>query len=377
MPLNTAPKAASAVNSTQSRVISRPEVSVARPTASTARVEALKAKLSAQPPAQPIAPRPAGSSARREEMAKLQKFQTPVPQAPAMPARTSARALPGDLAAIEAPPSGLAPGQAAPVQPQARTEAPGTTAEANSEPLSPEFAALARRERQLRKSQQELKAAQDAWKQDQGKYVPRERLTSETLKVLAEAGITPDKLVELQINQAAPPDPSQKLQEEIAALKAQLNQLVDPENGTLAQRDKQAYEQAVSQIRSDAKLLVESNPAYETIKSEGRTEDVVELITSVFNEDGTVLDVEEAASLLEAKLVERLYKQYERIGKYEKLKAKLRESTESAEANPAQPTHAPTLNTLTNAGSSTRPLTPREKAVLRVQAAINVSKGNK
>lgn len=376
MPLVTTPRAGSANSNTPSKVITRQEVSVARPTVSSARAEALKSRLTAPPPSQPVAPRPTRSSARAEEMSKLQKFNTPIPQpAKPLPARTPARVMPNNLDEIELPPSGLAPGQEL-VQDTNSIETPEPIAEAISEPLSPQFVALARKERQLRKAQLELKASQDAWKQEQANYIPKQQLTSETLKVLAEAGITPDKLVELQINQAASQDPQQALLNRIAELESKLTGIIDPENGTLAQRDKEAYTAAVEQIRQDAKLVVESNPEFGLIHSEGQTEEVVKLITSVFDEEGVVLDVEEAARLVDKKLTERLSLQYERLNKYEKIKARIGKQAELAEANKAQLSQSseqPRVNTLTNTGSVTRPLSARDRAVLRVQEALNAA----
>jgi len=371
MPLITTPKAGSSTSNTPSRVINRPEVSVSRPNPSTARAKALKDRLAGKPPTQPVAPRPAGSSARREEMGNLNKYAPVAPQPkPQITPRTSARVAPTDLNSIEAPPSGLAPGSVPPTQSYLNTEAPEPTVEANNESLSPQFVALARKERQLRKAQQELRAQQDAWKQEQASYIPKQQLTTETLKVLSEAGITPDKLVELQINQATANDPQQLLLNRIAELENRLKGIDDPETGALAQRDKQAYDSAVSQIRSDAKLLVESNPEYGTIASEGKVEDVVELITAVFDEEGIVLDVEEAAGLVENKLIDRLYSQYERISKYDKIKSRLGKTSEMSEANTEQQDQ-PRINTLTNSGSVQRQLTPRERAIAKVQQAID------
>ncbi len=370
MALNVTPKASSTNSNTKSATITRQEVSIARPTASTSRAEALKARLMNKSPTQPVVPRPMGSTARREEMSKLNKFTAPTQAQPQMTGRIDGQAL-SDIAP---PPSGLAAGQEA-VQTPNTVEAPKAPAEANSEPLSPQAASLARKEMQVRKAQRDLKAAQDAWKQDQANYVTKDRITTETLKVLSEAGITPDKLVELQINQASANDPQQALLNRIADLETKLLGITDPENGTLAQRDKAAYQSAVKQIRSDAKLLVDSNPEFETIKSEGQTEEVVKLITAVFDEEGEILDVEEAASLIEAKLTSRLMKQYEKMSKYSKIKAKFGQAAEQSEANTAQLTQqTPRVNTLTNVGASQRPLTARDRAVLKVQDAINQAK---
>lgn len=370
MALITTPKAGSVNSNTKSAVVSRSEVSVARPTASHARAEALKAKLrggpAPTPKAQPVAPRPMGSTSRREEVAKLQKFNSPAPQTKPNP--TQSRAVPENLESIAPPPSGLR-------QADSTIEAPAPAPEVTREPSNPQLDALARKERQVRKAQQELKAAQDSWKQDQAKYVPKERLTSETLKVLAEAGITPDKLVELQLNQA-PQDPNQALINRIAQLEDQLKGIVDPEKGVLAQRDERDYNSAVEVIRTDAKLLVDSNPDFGTIKSEGKSEEVVDLITKVFDAEGIILDVEEAATLVEDKLVQRLTSQYDRLSKIDKIKKRLGQATEtSPEATPPQQSaNKKTVNTLTNAGAATHQLSPRDRAILRVQEAMEAAK---
>lgn len=368
MPLNVTPKGQSAISDKRSSTIERSSINMGK-SQTTSRVEDLKKRLSGQAPASPVAPRPTATSGRAEEMSKLKKFDTPPPA-------TNSRS-PQDLSSIEPPPSGLRTG-AEPVQTPESVETPQSAPEATSEPLSPQFVALARKEKQFRKAQQEFKAVKDAWEQDKAKYIPKERLSSETLKVLAEEGITPDRLIELQINQASSQDPNQVLQNKIADLEAKLTALTDPENGELAKRDKASYDAAVSQIRDDVSLLVDSNSSYGTIKSEGKSEDVVELITRVFDEEGIVLDVEEAAQMVEDKLVERLVTQYEKISQYEKIKARMKKEPENApEATPTKPTsQAPVQQTtLTNAGAVTRPLSARDRAILKVQEAIDRAKG--
>lgn len=373
MALNVISKPQSSTSSTPSRVISRPEIPLGRKTASSARAEALKARLKA-PTSQPVAPRPAGSTARAEGIASQKRFAAEAaPQAP----KISDRSGGVNLSEIKPPPSG------ATSTPRQNVEAPKpSSTEATGQQVDPQSAALIRREQQVRKAQKDLQAAKDAWKQEQANYIPKSQLTSETLRTLSEAGITADRLVELQINQAGtadntPKDPQQVLLDEISALKKQVSDLIDPENGTLAKRDKAEYDQAVQQIRQDATLVVESNPKFGTIKSEGTTEDVVELVTKVFDEEGIILDVEEAASLVEAKLVDRLTKQLDRVKKLDKFKSQFGTVPEVPEATPAQqsPATPHQATTLTNAGASQRPLSARDRAVLKVQAALERAKG--
>lgn len=368
MPLVTAPKASASTSNTPSRTVSRQEVSIARPTASSARVDALKARFTQASTAQPVARRPAGSSARAEEMAKVTKFTTPALKQPQL--TPSARAKASTLEAIAPPPSGLVKGSEL-ILPDTSIEAAQPAAEAISPAtVDPQFASLARQDRQLRKAQQAFKTEQAAWQQEKANYVHKDQLKADPFKALAEVGYDSNKLVELQIDQAAPKDPQQTLLDQIAELKAQLNGITDPEKGVLAQRDQQAYDQAIMQIRNDAKLVVESNPAYGTIKSEGQSEEVVSLITSVFEQEGEILDVEEACTLIEDKLKQRLDAQYQKLQRYEWLKAKHGQSSETAEATTAQQaqtTLKPKTTTLTNSGSATRPLSARDRAILAVQ----------
>jgi len=357
MALNITPKAKSNPSNPQPVATppARPQVNYGKPTTSSARVAALKDKLSKAPPPTPQAPRRAGSSARAEEYAALQKFPTPQPQG-----RTSAR----QEAPTEFPPqpSGLAPGAVAPELSQSNNNVePPAQVEATSQPLSPQFVALAKQEKAIRRARQELKMREDALKQREAEYVPKSLLTSDPLKALTEAGVTYDRLVELQLNQVAP-DPNQALLDKIASLEARLAG-VDEQ---FTKRDSQQYDAAVNQIRRDAKLLVDSDPAFETIKATGQTEHVVELIKQVFNAEGEVLPVEEAARLVEEKLVDREFKRFESLGKLAKIKSRLAPPAEiPEEASPLQP--QPKQTTLTNQGSVQRALTARERAIMAVE----------
>lgn len=375
MALNITNKASSQSSSTPSRTVERSQVKMGTPLPSTARVEALKARLTGKPSAQPIAPRQAGSTARQEALSKATKFTTD-PQSSQVQPKTGSRAGTQDFSDMAPPPSGLAPGSVEVIPVATTVEAPPKAVEAPNESTDPQFDALARQARQVRRAQQELKAAQEAWKQEQANYVPKARLSSETLKVLAEAGITPDKLLELQTQQAESADPNQPLLDRISQLESKLLEVTDPENGTLAKDKRDSYNAAIQQIRNDATLLVDSDPNYGLIKSEGQTEEIVKLIDAVFEAEGIALDVEEAAQAVEAKLAERLVKQYERISKYDKIKAKFGQPAEQAEANTTQQSpQSQSPKTLTNAGAAQRQLSPRERAILRVQEAIDAKKG--
>lgn len=350
MSLTTTPKGASQ-NAPATPTVARPQVNYGVPTQTTARVEALKAKL-VTPQNNPVAPRPAGSTARAEQYAKLQN-QAPVKQAPVQPMQD-----------IEPPPSGMPPVNTAPQTQelsQVDNNVGGTdtqTDEATSQPLSPQFVALAKQERAIRKARQELKAQQQAWEQKQASFVNLDALKADPLRVLSDAGINYDRLTELQLGQVNP-DPNQQLLDKIAQLEAKLAG-VDEQ---FTKRDEAAYNAAVSQIRNDVQLMVDSDPTFETIKATGETEAVVELIRKVFDAEGTILSVEEAARLVEDKLLERKLEEVQLLSKLSKIKSRLGVPSETtAEANNVQQQES--QPTLTNANSVARPLSARERAIM-------------
>lgn len=388
MALNITPKASSTTSTqpvTPHVTTQRPQVTYGKPAASTARVDALKARLAGKPaPAAPVqAPRKAGSSARAEQYAAQPKYApTPTPQKPVIQARTSARTKEVDPSTLPPPPSGLAPGatpppngvETAPAEPAVSEIDNGTgtpvEAEANNQPLSPQFAALAKQERAIRRARQELKAAQDAWKQTQGEFIRKSELVEKPLEKLAEAGLTYEKLTELQLGQVNP-DPNQQLLTKISDLEAKLAAV----NGEFEKRDTQSYDAALNQIRKDAKLLVDSDESFETIRAydamgpqyskDAGTEAVVDLIKREFDRTGEVLSVEDAAKLVEEKALDREVKRIQRFNALSKIKTRLSPPEVPAEATPAAvTTPSPTL---TNQGAVQRPLTPYEKAIQAVE----------
>lgn len=279
-------------------------------------------------------------------------------------------------AAAKAPPPPVpAPIPNAPAQ-QTNIEAPaGAAAEATSpQSLSPHFAALARKERQFRRAQQEFKAAQEAWKKQQGDFIPRSSLQTDPLKTLSEAGVSYDRLVELQLGQPAH-DPQAHLQQEIEDLKAQLAASKTEWKSAEEQRDVQAREQAVGAIKQDVELLVEADPAYETIKATKSHHEVVDLITKVFDAEGIMLSVEEAARQVEELLVEKTAEQVKLYSELSKIKSKLAPPAEE----PPQQAYAARMHerqppsqqpkTLTNAQGVQRPLSPTERAIQAFERA--------
>lgn len=245
------------------------------------------------------------------------------------------------------------------------------------EPLSTQYAILARKEKALRakahQQEQALKAKEAALlareealkakdSEYQTKYVSKDKLQNSTLETLAELGFSGDQLTQLALN--APSQESLAFKAEINSLKAELRALKDEQSGvqkTFAERDLQAEQQVLTQFKRETKSLIDSDPEFETIKATDSVDDVVSLIHKTFKEDGILLTVEEACKEVEAYLVEEATK-LTKLSKIQKLMAAKASATEPKAAESTK--QAQPMKTLTNSVSASRPLTAKERAVL-------------
>lgn len=250
---------------------------------------------------------------------------------------------------------------------------------------SSQLALLARKERALRakaqQQEQSIRAREDAVKAKEAElaskgqdydsnYISKQRLKERTLEALAEAGVSYDEVTQQQINAGSVPPAVQAYIDRLEARQAKLEADIEAgKRGAQTQQD-EAYKAAVRQITQDAKDLVSSDPNFETIKATGSTKDVVELIEAHFKDTGRVMSVEEAAKLVEDHLVEEI----DKLTRIEKIKKRLSpqvasEST-AQKQSPNNPKQPQTMKTLTNAASSTRPLTAKERAVLAFKGEL-------
>jgi hypothetical protein len=241
--------------------------------------------------------------------------------------------------------------------------------------ISPQLAAMAKRERMLVRRDQELKAREEALKarevEYKSSYVPKDLIKKDPLKVFEETGLTTEELTQALLNQ---PSPQDRL---IRDLQAKLEQLESRQTETLTSmqdQEKQKYEQAVGMIRSDVNTLVSSDPDFETIKATGSEEAVVDLIQETFSQEGRIMSVEEAAKEIEDYLVEEALK----IAQLKKIQGRLAPTPSPAqdlaaaltEKNIPQATGAQKV-TLTHAQAATsKPLSARERALMAFRGEL-------
>jgi hypothetical protein len=246
---------------------------------------------------------------------------------------------------------------------------------AKEDPISTQYANLARKEKQLRarvRQQEEALKAKEAAitakeaelkakeSEYSSKYISKDRLTQDTINALAEAGLTYDQITELMLNQ---PDvnKAQQLAYE-KKLEAKLKEIEDKQLELQKKSESQqteAYRQAVAQIKSDTKRLVDSSEEFETVRETNSVDDVVELIERTFQKDGILLTVEEAAKQVEEYLVEEAFK----LTKLKKIQQRLAPAEKQAEPK-QEPTKQPsTMKTLTNAVAASGKLSARDRAI--------------
>lgn len=318
----------------------------------------------------------AAQSARERAIARLMGSapQGEVPNEAKVPVQESEAVSTQDISSI-APAAASLEGQTA--TNEAVSESASATEKSTDEPLSPQYAVLARKEKALRakaqaqeqayRAKEEALAAREAAlkakeTEYQSDYVPKERLKTDAWSVLNELGLTYEELTQAALNQSQV-SPAQKA--EMQALKAEIQALREESKKTQSSiQDQQtnAYKQAVAQIRKDATALVESDTVnYEAIHKSGSIDEVVNLIERTFKEDGVLMSIEDAATEIENYLIEESLK----FAGFEKVKKKLQpqptppQQTKAPSAPQSQPT-----KTLTNGMGGTRKLSARERAIL-------------
>lgn len=277
-------------------------------------------------------------------------------------------------AAVEGQPSTIeAPASVEPVAPKAPEE-----------PLSSQYAALARREKAIRAKAQAQEAdlrtkeaalaareqalsAKDA--EYSSKYIPKDRLKQNALEALAEAGLSYDDITQQAMSAPQQQPQDIKLNAMIAELKSEIQALKGAQDKTVKtfeDQQAQSYKQALNQIKNETKTLVSSDPAFETIKATDSYDDVVDLIERTFKEDGVLMTVEDAAKAVEDYLMEEAYK----LSSLSKIQQRLK-AAQLQPSKPTDPKQPQTLKTLTNATSSSRQLSARERALLAFEGKLN------
>ncbi len=204
--------------------------------------------------------------------------------------------------------------------------------------LSPQMAALARKEQKFRQQELELKKERDALAAERAEIAElkalRTKLAAKDFSDL-EKQIPYDEYTQYLLNKESNLTPEQKA----------IKELSDKVNGveTAHKEDvTKRFEAAVNERRKAVKTLIESNPEYSSIKEMKAEEAVVQHILDTWEHDEVDLSPEEAAKEVEEILVERANK----WSSLSKLKKQL-DPNEATDKKNLPPLKAP-IKTITN-----------------------------
>lgn len=238
------------------------------------------------------------------------------------------------------------------------------------DPSADRFAQLARKEKalraQARQLQEQQRSMQEQLTKSQSEW--KERVKSDPLTLLAEAGLTHDDITNLLLNSKPEDVELKRIKSELQALKSSQEEQFTK----IQESQKAAYEQAVKQVRREVDILVNSNDAYETIKATNSQDAVVELIKQTYDEDGVLLSAEEASSMVEEYLTDEAMS----LAKLKKIQSKLVPQEPSTPALETQQAQKPqvTTRTLTNTiSASSKPLSAkdrRERAIMAFKGQL-------
>lgn len=233
------------------------------------------------------------------------------------------------------------------IQNTGETEEPEVT-----RPISPQFAALAKQRRALQVKEQEIALREKALaeKGSQDGALDFEKLRTNPLGILQEAGVTYEQLTEAILAEQSGQDPR------IAAMQAEIEALKTGLDTKFTERDAQAEKQVLTEIEREAKLLVAEGDDFEMVRGTNSVPKVIELIKRTWQTSGEVLDVQEAAKLVEDQLVEDSLK----MANFGKVRSRLTPA-EQVQANAQNRNQG--LKTLTNRDTAVRPSSARARAM--------------
>lgn len=176
----------------------------------------------------------------------------------------------------------------------------GTTmVEEANQPLSPQFAALAKQKRALQIKERELAEKESALGKsgpNMDEFVSKADLKANPLKIF-DLGVSYDDLTQAILSGQSGVNP------DIQSLKAEIKALKEGVDKTFTERDSLQEQQVRSVIREEVNNLVATDDTYKNIRHERQQHKVVELIDRIYKAEGKILDESEACDLIEAELL--------------------------------------------------------------------------
>jgi hypothetical protein len=235
-------------------------------------------------------------------------------------------------------------------------------APAATEPLSPQFAALAKAKRALQVKERELavREAQLGKTPDKtsGVYT-KDEIKTQALRILRESGVTNDELTEALLREAQDYGPG------YTALEAEIKTIKDQQNAEKqlqAERDQAAERQVLTHMRSQIDELTQQGEQFELTRLHGYQPKVLELIYKTYKSTGEIYDVDYACKLIEDEPMADTLK----AAQVKKVQSSFTTTPLQTQTQPTQRGQVPTqtMRTLTNRdNASTHAMSRRERAI--------------
>lgn len=222
------------------------------------------------------------------------------------------------------------------------------SADAATQPLSPQLALLAKQRRALQVRERELRQREQAMQSQTGQsMIDSARLKSEPLSVLLENGVTYDQLTEAILANSGQGN------SEINSLKAEIEALKKGVDQKFIDQNTQAEQQVLAEMSREADQLLRQDDTYEFIKATNSKRDVMRLIEETYRKTKEVLDVPEAMQLLE----DELFKDHQKLARLKKMQL------QQVQQQPQPQQRQYGMRTLTNRHTSSVPLSAKERAL--------------
>lgn len=219
----------------------------------------------------------------------------------------------------------------------------------SQQPLSPQFAALAKERRALQVMKREIAEEKAKLSQPpEGDYVSKADLISNPLKIF-DLGLTYDQLTEaILANQSG-------ITPEIRALKEELKALKEGVDTKFVSQAEAQEESALNQIADDIEALSKEGDDYELFRERGGLQKALNKIYLHYKKTGQVLELKDVMNQIETNLLDDALK----VGNIKKVKSKL-----APEPVPTEPqSQGKQMKTLTNRDGAGLPLDRRARAI--------------
>lgn len=245
--------------------------------------------------------------------------------------------------------------------PETAEPAPATTIgeteqREDTQPLSPQFAAIAKQRRFLQQEKQAFEREKAEFLATRGEGIPKSQLTSSPLRTLLDSGVTFEQLTEEVLNyQSGNPD-LKSLKENI------LKEVQADMEKKFTDREQQTIQQYLDTQLRDAKTLIAQGEDYEAVKAMGLLNEVPRLIKTVYETEGKALTAKEALEHLEEIALEDAKK----LATLKKVQSQLAPPAPA----PQPPQQQRQMRTLTNRDTA-------QPSISRRARALNAFYGNK